>query len=307
MSSQTAQPTSTTHSPAHSAAHSAARATRERLTALITQPLADAQYELVDVVASALGTAQASVQVFVDNSLDHPLGGRIDLDGVSAATRIIDAVLEAADPIDGAFTLEVSSPGLERALRTPSHFQRFVGTVISVKTVPDTAAARRVEGRLVAADVEPDGRITMEVSPSTRITIAYASIERARTVFVWGPQAKPGTGPSKSAAKRAAKAAAAQLAGPDHSAADDVADELPDDEFTDDDFADDDDFSDDDECADDEFAAADFSDDEDFSDHDEFSDDGEVSDGSAHTAVPTAVPDKQMPVSAGIDHNEEER
>ena len=173
---------------------------QEQLVLLLTSPLADAQYELVDVVTSSLGTPAATVEVFIDNSLDHPLGGRIDLDGVSTATRIIDAVLEVADPITGAFTLEVSSPGLERALRTPGHFGRFVGTTVSVKTHPGTTAERRIEGILSSADPDTVGSVMVG-----GVTIPYAAIERARTVFTWGPQAKPGAGPSKSAAKRASK------------------------------------------------------------------------------------------------------
>ena len=196
MSSQTAQPTSTTPSPAHSAAHSAARATRERLTALITQPLADAQYELVDVVASALGTAQASVQVFVDNSLDHPLGGRIDLDGVSAATRIIDAVLEAADPIDGAFTLEVSSPGLERTLRTPAHFQRKIGKTVAIRLREVLEGARRVQGVLIAAD-DTTATVRLDDAALTERIVPLVIIDRARTVFAWAPAPKPGRAPAK--------------------------------------------------------------------------------------------------------------
>jgi ribosome maturation factor RimP len=180
---------------------------QQQLVLLLTAPLAEAQYELVDVVTSGLGTAAATVEVFVDNSLDHPLGGRIDLEGVSTATRLIDAVLDEADPIDGAFTLEVSSPGLERALRTPGHFARFVGTTVSVKIHPGLTAERRIEGRLNSADPDTSGAINV-----SGIEIPYSAIDRARTVFVWGPQAKPGSGPSKSAAKRAAKATAGQTA-----------------------------------------------------------------------------------------------
>ena len=116
--------------------------------------LEDSQLELVDVVCTGLGTATAAVEIRVDHAPDHPLGGRIDLEGVSAATRLIDAALEANDPIDGAYTLEVSSPGLERPLRTPEHFRRFVGTAVSVKTMPSADGERRVEGRLDAADVD---------------------------------------------------------------------------------------------------------------------------------------------------------
>lgn len=170
------------------------------LATLLAPVLERAHLELVDIVVSSLGTSQAAVQVLVDHTPNHPLAGRIDLDGVSAATRLIDEVLETADPIPGAFTLEVSSPGLERPLRTPAHFVRFVGTTVSVKTIAGSTGDRRVEGRLQEADPTVEGGVVVD---GTRIP--YSAIERARTVFVWGPTPKPGSGPSKSAAKRAGK------------------------------------------------------------------------------------------------------
>ena len=176
------------------------------LIELLTPVLADAHLELVDLVCTGLGTATAAVEIRVDHAPDHPLGGRIDLEGVSAATRIIDAALEAHDPITGAYTLEVSSPGLERPLRTPEHFRRFIGTTISVKTLPTAEGERRVEGRLDAADADVDGVVTVAGR-----AIAYADIERARTVFVWGPQPKPGKGSKPGAAKGSRTAAAAAI------------------------------------------------------------------------------------------------
>ena len=164
-------------------------ATESSLHGLLAPLLAEANLELVDIVCAGLGTAAAAVEIRVDHAAQHPLGGRIDLEGVSAATRIIDAALEAHDPIAGGYTLEVSSPGLERPLRTPDHFRRFLGTVVSVKTVASAEGERRIEGRLDDADADADGCITV----SGR-AIAYADIERARTVFVWGPQPKPGSG-----------------------------------------------------------------------------------------------------------------
>ena len=192
--------------------------------------LEDSQLELVDVVCTGLGTATAAVEIRVDHAPDHPLGGRIDLEGVSAATRLIDAALEANDPIDGAYTLEVSSPGLERPLRTPEHFCRFVGTAVSVKTMPSADGERRVEGRLDAADVDLEGAITV----AGRV-IAYADIERARTVFVWGPQPKPGKGSKPGSAGKSAKASPLQQhlqhphkqAAPQHQPVQPVADHAP--------------------------------------------------------------------------------
>lgn len=176
----------------------------QTLTDLLTPVLAAASFELVDVEVAGLGGAGATVRVLVELAVEHPTGGRIDLDGVAAATRLVDETLEAADPITGAYTLEVSSPGLERPLRIPAHFRRFVGTTVSVKTVAGTPGDRRVEGVLEAADAADDGTVTVAGR-----TIAYAAIERARTVFVWGPAPKPGKPGAKPGSKPGKPTAAA--------------------------------------------------------------------------------------------------
>jgi ribosome maturation factor RimP len=168
----------------------------QRLMDLLTPVLADCQLELVDVASSGIGTSAAHVQVLVEHFSDHERGPRIDLDGVALATRVIDETLEAADPIVGAYTLEVSSPGLERPLRIPAHYQRFIGSTVAVKTKPGTEGERRIEGRLERADANDDGFIVVSAR-----SISYVHIEKARTVFVWGGQEKP-TGKKGSAPKR---------------------------------------------------------------------------------------------------------
>jgi ribosome maturation factor RimP len=124
-------------------------------------------------------------------------GGSLDLDAISDVTRAVSRALDEADPINSAYTLEVTSPGLERTLRTPHHFARAVGETVRVKTRPggpDADTERRVAGVLAAAD---DGGITVrtglddEGAPVER-RLAYDEIERARTTFVWGPAAKSG-------------------------------------------------------------------------------------------------------------------
>ncbi len=161
----------------------------ETLAGLLEPVLFDEGWELVDVTSSAIGTAAAAVVVLVENLPDHQDGPRIDLDGVGRATLLVDETLEAADPINGAYTLEVSSPGLERPLRIPAHYQRFIGTSVTVKTVPGTPGERRIEGLLQSADLESDGAIVVDGRE-----IRYAAIERTRTVFVWGGQEKPKSG-----------------------------------------------------------------------------------------------------------------
>jgi len=113
---------------------------------------------------------------------DRP--GGVDLDALTEATRRISAALDREDPVPGRYILEVSSPGLERRLRTPEHFRRFIGATVSVKLEPGTEAPRRLRGRLDAAD---DSGITVGGR-----AIPYDEIERAQTVFEWGPSPKPG-------------------------------------------------------------------------------------------------------------------
>ena len=159
---------------------------RAALLALLEGPLAEANFELVDVECVALGTAGATVRVSVELTHDHPVGGRIDLGQVSEATAVVDALLDANDVVGDRFTLEVSSPGLERPLRTLEHFRRAMGSTVMVKTRPGTAGERRVEGRLDDAEIDPEGSLRV----AGRV-IAYADVESARIVVVWGPPPKP--------------------------------------------------------------------------------------------------------------------
>lgn len=107
-------------------------------------------------------------------------------------------VIEEKDLIASAFTLEVSSPGLERKLRTPDHFQRSVGEKIKVKTFPGYEGDRRNEGTLVSAD---DDGIELAVDGNTNIRIRFDQIAKANTIFDWGPQEKPGSGSKKKTSK----------------------------------------------------------------------------------------------------------
>jgi len=109
-----------------------------------------------------------------------------DLEAIAALTRAISRALDEADPIDGHYTLEVSSPGLERTLRTPAHFAGAIGAKVRIKSRPDVEGDRRVEGILTAADDE-------QITVGDATTIRYDQIERARTVFEWEKSPKPGS------------------------------------------------------------------------------------------------------------------
>ncbi len=149
--------------------------------------LADLGLELYDVEVRP-----GTVRVVVDRP------GGVDLDGLAEANRALSAAMDRIDPLPGRYVLEVSSPGVERRLRTPAHFAGAIGQTVSVRTVPGAGEARRVQGVLVAADesgftVEgPDG-------PDGASRLTYDEVDRARTVFTWGP--RPAPSPSRAKAK----------------------------------------------------------------------------------------------------------
>ena len=123
----------------------------------------------------------AQLTVFVDRE------GGINLDELGEATREVSAALDDIDPFPGRYTLSVSSPGLERRLRTPVHFARAVGEKITVRVDGGTADVTRVTGTLQSAD-ESGCTVTGPDVPDGELRIGYDQIERARTVFEWGPE-----------------------------------------------------------------------------------------------------------------------
>ncbi len=119
--------------------------------------------------------------------------GGVDLEALSIATRLISRELDERDPVPGRYQLEVSSPGLERSLRLPAHFQRAVGSTVSIRLHPGAGEERRLAGTLTDAD---DEGITVQVEGTGAVQVPYGDIERARTTFAWGGQPKPGKRPA---------------------------------------------------------------------------------------------------------------
>jgi ribosome maturation factor RimP len=131
--------------------------------------------ELVDVELNG-----AQLTVFVDRE------GGVGLDDLGEATKEVSAALDRIDPMPGRYTLTVSSPGLERRLRTPAQFTRAVGETVTVRADAGTADVRRLTGTLSSAD-DTGCTLTGPDVPGGEVRISYDQIERARTVFEWGP------------------------------------------------------------------------------------------------------------------------
>ncbi len=119
--------------------------------------------------------------------------GGIDLDALETATRSISVALDALDPLKARYLLEVSSPGLERALRTIEHFANARGETVTMKVRGADGRIERLRGEVVAVATGGELTVTVTTDAGDR-TVALDAVESARTVFVWGPAPKPGRG-----------------------------------------------------------------------------------------------------------------
>lgn len=134
--------------------------------------------ESLDLQLYDLQTGSQLVRVLVDT----PDG--VSSDDLATATRILSRRLDELDPMPGAYTLEVSSPGVERPLRTAHHFRGAVGETVTIKCGPGVDGDRRVNGTLIAAD--DDGvTIALDDPDGTERTVLLRDIAKARTTFAW--------------------------------------------------------------------------------------------------------------------------
>lgn len=160
--------------------------------------------ELVAPIASDLGLDIYDIEQrggTLRVTLDTPAGSDsgVTLDNLALASRLVSRELDHHDPVPGRYTLEVTSPGVERPLRTPAHFQREVGKVVSIRLADVGHDDRRVSGLLIAAD-DTTATVTVDGPDGpTERTVRFDQIDRAKTVFEWGAAPKPGSpaGPKK--------------------------------------------------------------------------------------------------------------
>lgn len=116
--------------------------------------------------------------------VDRPEGG-IAMDEVVAVTEQINPLLDVEDPIGGMYTLEVSSPGLDRPLFTLEQYARFVGREAKVTLKRALDRRRRFEGEIVAA---ADGQVTLKIAEGKEwreVVLEFANIDKARLVPVF--------------------------------------------------------------------------------------------------------------------------
>lgn len=144
----------------------------DELIQLINPVVADLGLECLGI-EYAPSRGNSLLRIYIDH-LERP----ITIEDCEAVSRELSAQLDVNDPISGRYTLEVSSPGIDRPLFTPAHFARFIGEKAKIALNLPTDGRRRLLGTIRAVD---DERITIE-QDGIDIIVAHDNVQKARIV-----------------------------------------------------------------------------------------------------------------------------
>ena len=125
----------------------------ERVRSVATRVTADSGFELVDAEMKR-GADGVLVRLYVDKP------GGIGLHELQSVSTEVSAILDAEDPIEGRYTLEVSSPGLDRPLRTEDDYRRFLGRLANLSSYEPLDGRRHWTGRIVSCE---GGVVTLDL------------------------------------------------------------------------------------------------------------------------------------------------
>jgi ribosome maturation factor RimP len=141
-----------------------------RLQGLLEPVVSGLGYEWVGLELLSAG-ARSTLRVYIDRE------GGITVDDCERVSRQISAVLDVEDVIRGQYTLEVSSPGLDRPLFTPEQYRRFAGSEVRVQLKDLVQGRRKLDGRLVGIDAGDEVTVLAE---GVEYRIPLASIAKTR-------------------------------------------------------------------------------------------------------------------------------
>jgi ribosome maturation factor RimP len=157
--------------------------TRERRAA-VTAGLAGEVERLIGASVEAMGFAVVRVQLGgqqrprLQIMVERLDGKPVEVDDCAAVSRAVSALLDVADPISGAYTLEISSPGIDRPLVRLRDFDRFAGFVARVETDRMIGGRRRFKGRLLGT---AEGQVRLEVE-GEEVSVPHDDIVRAKLI-----------------------------------------------------------------------------------------------------------------------------
>lgn len=129
-------------------------------------------YEVVDVFF-AREDRKRVLRVFIDRP------GGINIKDCEVFSGRLSTVLDEKDPIPGPYFLEVSSPGINRPLTKPEHFQRFSGEPVELKLYSSFQGRKRIKGRLEGWSPEGDGAVLLEVD-GEKMSVPWSMVTKAR-------------------------------------------------------------------------------------------------------------------------------
>lgn len=145
----------------------------DRRLASIVQPVIEGLgYELVRL--RFMGGRTPKLQVMADTA-----GGGIEVEACAQISRAISAALDVEDPIDGAYTLEVSSPGIDRPLTRLKDFERWAGYQAKIQTETLISGRKNFKGTLQGVQ---DGEVLIEI-PEGTIGLAFDWLSDAKLVL----------------------------------------------------------------------------------------------------------------------------
>lgn len=137
----------------------------------------------IQKMVESIGLSLYDTQILNENGqviyrVSVTASGGVTLDQCSAVTHLINPLLDVTPPMGGEYRLEVSSPGIERRLKTLEHFQQSIGEKVLLSTVEK----EKIEGDLVAVDGD---LIVVDSKESGKHSIPFRTISKARTFFEW--------------------------------------------------------------------------------------------------------------------------
>jgi ribosome maturation factor RimP len=144
---------------------------KDTLLELLSPEVEALGYELVELDAPAPG-GSGTLRIYIDR--DEGIG----LEDCERVSHRVSGLLDVEDPIPGQYTLEVSSPGLDRPLRTEEHFRRQAGKLVKIVLSAGRPGRRRYKGTIVHVD---GGVLEIEVD-GDRVSLPLSDIESARLV-----------------------------------------------------------------------------------------------------------------------------
>lgn len=149
--------------------------TADTVWELIEPTVKELGYEIYDVEYSKIGT-----ELHLEITIDGENG--INIDDCEKVHRAIEPIIDEADPIDSFYYLDVSSPGLERVIRTADHFVKCTGQVIEAKFFAAVNGRKSVIGTLEGYDADAD-TVTVTEKNGEKITVGRKQISKANVYF----------------------------------------------------------------------------------------------------------------------------